>query len=235
MNKTTPPTTRTRRTWTRPIKDRKPVSELKSPKFMQTMEVKPAEIDTRYSKLKYPRTRLEDYKTGIVWTYSAEAFEDRRVPGDQPTDCWEWLGSNHRQGFGLINIGRVNDPDGRKDGHVNAQRLAYAVSVGRPLLASERVFATCHNHRCTNPDHLQIGDRRDVNMNASKRSDSKSNYVPRYFVPDNYFFISTNGEYAIARKFSITNNQAHYLRILVSRLIADGVKIVNPLEDLNNP
>jgi hypothetical protein len=42
-----------------------------------------------------------------------------------------------------------------------AYRFVYCVATRTPAAADEVVRHRCHNRRCVNPDHLQIGSRAD--------------------------------------------------------------------------
>ena len=60
-------------------------------------------------------------------------------------DCWNWLGSLDRDGYGRV---RYN---GRR---TRAHRIAYELAIG-PIPAGLVIDHLCRNRRCVNPDHLE--------------------------------------------------------------------------------
>lgn len=59
--------------------------------------------------------------------------------------CWLWTGYISPQGYGIIP--RKNKP------HIQAHRFSYELANGE-LLNGKRIFHTCENRHCVNPDHL---------------------------------------------------------------------------------
>jgi hypothetical protein len=120
----------------------------------------------------------KDFKS--VWIYCAEEFDERVVK--HGTNCWDWLGAWHRQGYGMVTVLRPNDHI--KSPKMTTQRLAMAIELGRALDDNERVASTCRNLACTNPDHLFItdykhqGDHIDYAVAFKNR---KKKYNQRFF------------------------------------------------------
>lgn len=101
-----------------------------------------------------PRTRIHDLEI------NADYFYRHQVPVEG-SDCIEWNAGMHRQGYGMMGAWRVSD------GHkimTTTHRVAARIGEDRAIDSSEFVIHTCSNPRCCNPDHLIIGDRKDIHQ-----------------------------------------------------------------------
>lgn len=82
----------------------------------------------------------------------------RKVAVGKPDECWEWLGSHNREGYGLISWGNVT---------YRAHRIAYALATGATLPRERRgkttvlVCHSCDHPWCCNPNHLWPGTQSD--------------------------------------------------------------------------
>ena len=66
--------------------------------------------------------------------------------------CWEWLGSLSTNGYGFI----------WHNGHnVRAHRFAYEYFNRTTIPPDKEVDHLCRNHKCVNPDHLELVTRRE--------------------------------------------------------------------------
>ena len=64
--------------------------------------------------------------------------------------CWEWNKSCNSAGYGQFTENKV---------YWLAHRYAYACNL--PLEKTDVVRHKCHNPKCCNPDHLELGSHKD--------------------------------------------------------------------------
>lgn len=183
---------------------------------------------TRTVRSKFaPKLMLVDNQTGVVWLYNYESLMERLDPNTDPNVCHlNWKGSGHRQGYGLFHVFRKNDP-AAKNGQMNIQRLIKAIELDRPLKKEEQVYATCGNLLCTNKNHLKVGSKVDCYVNAHKGVPSLMMKFPKEWIIANINRITTTKVRVLAQELGITNNQAHYLRIVANKNKPGAIEVID--------
>ncbi len=61
--------------------------------------------------------------------------------------CWEWIGSKDKNGYGLIK---------RNGRSVRAHRASYEINIGE-IPSGMVIMHSCDNPGCVNPEHLSVG------------------------------------------------------------------------------
>jgi hypothetical protein len=83
-----------------------------------------------------------------------------------PDECWPWLASCHKNGYGQFHDGVTQ---------VTAHRFGYRTRVG-PIPPGQCVLHTCDNPPCQNPDHWFLGTQKN---NADDRETKLRGNHPR--------------------------------------------------------
>jgi hypothetical protein len=78
-------------------------------------------------------------------------------------NCWNWTGRTY-EGYGIINVSIGKSKVRRQKVH----RYALFIFKGINPSNNQIVLHKCHNRRCFNPDHLELGTNLD---NAKDRSE----------------------------------------------------------------
>jgi HNH endonuclease len=95
-------------------------------------------------------------------------FEERfweKVDKRGPDECWMWIGSRRRNGYGQI----AAEYDGVKLRVLIASRASWELAHGRPVPDGMQVCHHCDNPPCVNPAHLFLGSARDNAQDALKK------------------------------------------------------------------
>ena len=142
---------------------------------------------------------LIDENEGIYWDINLDLWELRIVENENA--CWDWKGSYHRQGYGMFKV--ILHGTSTKSGMMNAQRVAMALELGRPLKRTERVSCTCGKLDCCNPDHLFVTDYEEQNEHHRR-------YDYNFYQQNINTLLKTQSN--IARILGVTLNEAHAMK-----------------------
>ena len=171
------------------------------------------------------KTAIVDPVSTTVWKYSEDEFNKRSIPGPTPSDCYTWLGAWHRQGYGMTFVVRENDHP-QKTGMMNAQRLAMAIKLGRPLHNSERVGCSCRNFGCTNLAHLYLTDyQHQHKVIPNGTTWIKKTRTRKYtydFFRANYDMLSTKKSFEIRDLTDLTLAEARCARVAFKTWLSRG-------------
>ena len=90
----------------------------------------------------------------VIGTLAERFWPKVAVAG--PEDCWLWLGTKNRAGYGSIGRG------GRGGGFTGAHRAAYELTHG-PIAEGLTIDHLCRNKSCVNPSHLEPVTQKENN------------------------------------------------------------------------
>ena len=78
----------------------------------------------------------------------------------EPAECWPWLGSVNRSGYGHV----------KRNGRLySAHRVALTLKLGREIKPGGLACHTCDNRRCVNPAHIWEGSASDNLIDAFEK------------------------------------------------------------------
>lgn len=82
---------------------------------------------------------------------------------DKSGECWNWIGTKNRNGYGIIFWGSKKHKPRKM-----ATRVAYEIAYG-PFDKSLYVCHKCDNPSCVRPDHLFLGTQFDNMRDCAKK------------------------------------------------------------------
>ena len=97
--------------------------------------------------------------------------------GETSEDCWLWLASVNKDGYGQFWVG---------DRFVPAHRYAYVYFASEPISPEDLICHTCDNPACCNPHHLFKGTIQDNVDDKMRKGRHGSKSHPRYYEGEVY-------------------------------------------------
>jgi hypothetical protein len=101
-----------------------------------------------------------------------------RIEPDFPLGCWLWQGGTTRDGYGLLQLGRLEDGRVVND---YAHRVAYQLTHG-PIASGLVIRHSCDTPPCCNPAHLLSGTQADNIADAQRQGKYKCQRPGRWVV-----------------------------------------------------
>lgn len=112
-------------------------------------------------------TEVEDLAINL------EKFYSKIGEPDPVTGCQHQThGGRHRQGYLMQNVFDVNllgDPQPCQRKMTTGHRILARLKFKRPIDPSDKVYHTCGDPLCLNPDHIEIGTQADVSVMITKK------------------------------------------------------------------
>lgn len=96
-----------------------------------------------------------------TWIHDLQIEMDyfRRHQHAGPGDCISWDAGKHNQGYGMIGAFKK---DGTKI-MTTVHRVVARLKYDEPLDSKTWIIHNCGNLNCCNPDHIEKGNRTDIN------------------------------------------------------------------------
>ena len=88
-------------------------------------------------------------------------------------ECWEWIATKNRYGYGIITIGKVGM--GKSGKAFMAHRISYELTYGE-FDKSLFVCHHCDNPSCVRPDHLFLGTQTDNMRDCANKGRTKGTF-----------------------------------------------------------
>jgi len=89
--------------------------------------------------------------------------------GQTPEDCWLWLGSLDRYGYGRFSLSSKK--------RIGAHKFSLELALGHPLEPGQFACHTCDNRDCVRPEHLYAGSPRENVRDIAERGRQPDPYA----------------------------------------------------------
>lgn len=90
-----------------------------------------------------------------------ERFFSKVEQGENEDDCWKWLGSKKKAGYGEF---------GFRNKKILAHRFSYEYHNNCQIKNGIFILHSCDNPECTNPKHLREGTAKENNKDMMLRN-----------------------------------------------------------------
>jgi hypothetical protein len=127
-----------------------------------------------------------------------------------PDDCWPWLGSRNRKGYGRFDYTTANGATKL------AHRIALEFHTHRRIPADVMVLHSCDNPACCNPAHLRLGtaadnaaDRDNKGRQASGEAHGRAKLTEEQV---RQIFADSRSAKLVAADFGIHRNKVYEIR-----------------------
>ena len=120
--------------------------------------------------------------------------------------CWEWQGTKHQYGYGIIIINNKS---------IRAHRFAYELLV-EPIPKGKIILHSCDNPPCVNPAHLRVGTKLDNNRDAhakGRRAKGEDSHLAKLSNDEVELIMSDpRSQKEIAQQYNVSQSQISRLK-----------------------
>lgn len=93
-----------------------------------------------------------------------ERFFKKVIKSDDQNKCWDWIGATYKFGYGCI---------GTSIGLDSVHRVSYRLHIGE-IPNDLCVLHKCDNPKCSNPNHLFLGTKKDNAIDRNLKGRGKN-------------------------------------------------------------
>lgn len=130
-----------------------------------------------------------------------------KVSKKEENECWEWNGTKHISGYGILRVNGKNE---------YSHRIGYQIMIGT-ISKNLFVLHSCDNPSCCNPKHLWLGtykDNSDDMIRKRRRRSDKGELNPQHKLTEKQVVeirsLYSTGKYTqreLGKKYNVTQGQ----------------------------